>query len=221
MLDWAARMTRREKRAGPARPQPLDRQGGLVAGTLVATDDGWHPVEKLSVGDKVMTFDDGVQEVVGVTRSLLPIATGVRPLVAIPADTIGNRRPMFVPDGQPVLVESDLAETWLGDAFAALEASELLGLPGVRRVMPEEPVTVVTLTFAEDQMVFIEGHALAYCPAAHIRNPQSIEEAIWPEDWLRYTVLSHEVAEVLVADMVSDANGLAASAEYVRPTEMA
>ncbi len=208
MLDWFVSGARKAKRNENTSAVAADLQGGLIAGTLVATTLGWRPIERLCVGDEVMTFDDGVQEVTGVTRRLLPMTngqmlTGVRPLVSLPADLIGNRRPMLVPEGQALLIESDFAEAFLGDPFAALDASELIGLPGVRKMLPEEQVIVVTLSFNDDQMIFVEGNALALCPATRVAMPMSIEEAICADDDARYRVLSHDDAEMIVAGMGS------------------
>ncbi|SDK72019.1 Hint domain-containing protein [Aliiruegeria lutimaris] len=210
MLDWTKRGVLTGARQDRNVPRTTDQQGGLVAGTLVATEAGWMPAEKIGVGAMVMTFDDGLQEVAGVTRRLHPMPchkanemTMLRPLLSVPAGTIGNRRQMLLPEGQAVMVESDFAEAYLGDPFAALESSELLGLQGVRKVLPEDRVVVVTLSFAEDQMIFVEGQALAHCRASGVGEPLSVEEAIWPETAQRYRVLSHDDAELVVAGMAS------------------
>ncbi|NDR59690.1 Hint domain-containing protein [Aliiruegeria sabulilitoris] len=210
MLDWTKRGALTGGWQDRDVPRAADQQGGLVAGTLVATEAGWMPAEKIGVGDMVMTFDDDLQEITGVTRRLHPMPchqatemTMLRPLLSIPAGTIGNRRQMLLPEGQAVLVESDFAEAYLGDPFAALESTELLGLHGVRKVLPEDRVVVVTLSFAEDQMVFVEGQALAHCRASEVGAPRSVEEAIWPETTQRYRVLSHDDAELVVAGMAS------------------
>lgn len=210
MLDWAIKAARKGKRQEKSALQVQEQHGGLVAGTLIATTKGWVPVERICVGDEVMTFDDGVQEVTGLTRKLHPMpdnrATGtmsMRPLLSVPAGLIGNRRSILLPEGQAMLVESNFAEKVLGDPFAAMDATELLGLPGVQKVLPEDRVVVVTLAFAEDQMIFVEGQALAHCPTSRDVMPTSPEEAMWSEDAKRYAVLSHEEAEMIVAGMVS------------------
>ncbi|WP_068119108.1 Hint domain-containing protein [Tropicimonas marinistellae] len=206
MLDWLSGRTGKKPATGKSGiHRQTEFSGGLAAGTLVATPNGWLPVESICVGDDVVTFDDGIQTVTGVSRRLHPLRpadiTRTAPVLSIPAGLIGNRRPMTVSEGQAVVVESDLAETVLGDAFALVEARQLSRLGGTRKVRPEEPVIIVTLSFEEEQMVFVEGNALVLCPAEDALNPVTIEAAMWGRDHGRYTVLPRATAEMVVASM--------------------
>ncbi len=203
MLDWAIR-TKMGAKSPQDEPPRVEIQGGLVAGTMVATVDGWVPVERLCVGDMVVTFDDGAQEVTGVTRRLQPLreTDAVQPLLSLPAGLIGNRRPLLLPEGQAMMVESDFAEQILDDPFAAVQAAAFAALPGVERGLPDGQIVIVTISFAEDEMIFVEGQALAYCAAAHRVSPQSLEEAIWSGASQRYTTLSQEDAELVVSGML-------------------
>ncbi|WP_241525652.1 Hint domain-containing protein [Pseudophaeobacter leonis] len=64
MLDWF------QKRMNPefdlTIPPVSVGEGGLLAGTHVASNLGWRPVEALCAGDKVLTFDHGMQTIVEV-----------------------------------------------------------------------------------------------------------------------------------------------------------
>ena len=164
MLDFAS-TTRRT----PAMTGLSDIAGGLVAGTRVATQIGWRGVEAVATGDLVLTFDGGLQVVTGVTRQIV-WTMGNRadyatwPLT-VPAGALGNRDAMTLIPGQSVMVESDTAEAVFGDPFAMIPAAALDGFRGIHRSIPATQVEVITLHFAQDEVVFANIGALFFCPA--------------------------------------------------------
>jgi hypothetical protein len=168
MLGWFG-----IKERGAARPQeaePLSVQSGLLSGTRVATGHGWRPVQALCAGDRVVTFDAGVQPLCGVTRH--PVWTGESacPQRFWPLDVgrgvMGNRAPLRIMPHQVVMIESDLAETLWGDPFALLPGLALEAAPGVARVPPGPAAEVVVLHFESEQVIFAENGLMALCPAS-------------------------------------------------------
>jgi hypothetical protein len=168
MLGWFGISER-----GAARTQveePAGVQSGLLSGTRVATGHGWRPVQALCAGDRVVTFDAGVQPLCGVTR--LPVWTGegACPSRFWPLDVgrgvLGNRAPVRVMPHQVLMLESDLAETLWGDPFALLPGVALEALPGVTRVPPTQGAEVVVLHFESEQVIFAENGLMALCPAS-------------------------------------------------------
>ncbi|WP_127115025.1 Hint domain-containing protein [Shimia sediminis] len=140
---------------------------GLVEGTLVATQDGWHPAETLRAGDDVLTFDGGMQRVTAVMRDEIWGGVGQCPEALWPlfveAETIGNRNDLLVMPHQGVLIESDeISDQW-GDPFAVIPAAALEVLDGVERHEPYGSVEVVLPVFEQDQMVFADHGALMFC----------------------------------------------------------
>ncbi|WP_247744942.1 Hint domain-containing protein [Shimia sp. R11_0] len=139
---------------------------GLVTGSRVATPGGWASVEKLCIGDEVLTFDAGFQritalvpEVVFTSEQLTP-----RPLwpLHVPKGTLENRQDLIVPPHQGILVESpDVRDAW-GDPYALLPAAALEIVEGVERIEPQGSLSAVLPVFAEDQMVFVNGGTLAF-----------------------------------------------------------
>ncbi len=143
------------------------RTTGLVAGTRIATAMGWRAVEAIAVGDLVLTFDNGLQPVVAVTRT--PVATPLRPSsqtmpVVVPAGALGNATPMTLTAEQRVVVESDAAEALFGDPFAVLKARDLVGYAGIVQDVAQVH-DVLTLHFAEDQVLHADGGALIVATA--------------------------------------------------------
>ncbi len=141
---------------------------GLVSGTRVATRMGWRPVEAITEGDEVLTFDHGLQTVIEVRREVVWSATTDCPEhlwpLHVPADALGNLQETHLLPEQHVLVESDAAEDFLGDPFAMLPAEALVGFRGITRQMPTEVIEVVTLHFRRDEIVFANIGALFYQP---------------------------------------------------------
>ncbi|MCB1388468.1 MAG: Hint domain-containing protein [Rhodobacteraceae bacterium] len=168
--------------AGLQCPDVASLAQGLIAGTLVATDLGWQPVEDLQAGDRIVTFDHGMRPLKAVRISTLHTAAGSAPSgvwpLSIPAGVLGNRTAMRVLPGQPLLIESDAAEVLYGDAFLMVPAGVLDGYKGIQRVAPEREVTVVTLEFEGDEVVYTNGTLLVQCAAAESRAyPERVEHA--------------------------------------------
>ncbi len=140
---------------------------GIASGTLIATDKGWRPVQMLAVGDMVLTFDNGGERVLEVSRRVLWRGQGVCPRalwpLAVPAGVLGNRRAMLLLPDQNVMIESDLAEVLFGDPFALLPAAALQGYFGITRVCPHGTIEVVAIRFAEDQVVYANGSGMLHC----------------------------------------------------------
>lgn len=171
-----------------------DMTAGLVAGTKVATPMGWRVVEAIAVGDKVLTFDGGLQEVTGVRRQIVwsgaNRSTPENWPLHIPAGALGNRGDMTLMAAQAVMVESDTAETLYGDPFAVIPALALEGYRGITRMAPEPRIETVELVFARDEIVFANIGALFLCPA-QVDLLAAVEPA--------YQVMSLEEADVLVS----------------------
>lgn len=143
---------------------------GLIAGTHVASNLGWRAVDALSVGDKVLTFDNAMQTVVEIRRETLWSDPYEAPEltwpVHVPKNALGNRCALTLMPDQGIMVESDATEDAHGDPFAVIPALSMIGLRGIDRVPPRDTIEVITLFFADDQVVYVEGGVLAFCPRA-------------------------------------------------------
>jgi hypothetical protein len=178
---------------------------GLIAGTLVATDLGWQPVQDLRAGDRVVTFDNGMQVLHSVRVSSLWTAQAEAPRklwpMQVPARALGNRTEMRLMPEQAVLIESDQAEELYGDPFLLVSAGTLEGYKGITRVPPQREVTVVTLQFQGDEVVYVNGTLLAHCPAPRIETVRSAEEMMMTGSDSLYQRLTDPQARRLVAAM--------------------
>lgn len=151
---------------------------GIVAGTLVASEIGWVPAEVLGAGDRVMTFDNGLQPLRAVRVSTLWTAEDSAPRavwpLSVPEGALGNRDDMLLLPEQAVLLESDAAEEMFGDPFTLVVAGALDGWRGISRVPPLREVKVVQLEFAAEQIVYVNGTTLIHCPGG---QPQMVASA--------------------------------------------
>ncbi|MFT6607083.1 MAG: hypothetical protein ACJA2X_002286 [Halocynthiibacter sp.] len=190
---------------------PAGLATGLVSGTRVATSFGWRSVEAIVEGDMVLTFDDGMQEVVRVERGYLWTAASAVPShlwpLEIPEGALGNQRAMQLLPEQSVMVESDSAEHLFGDPFTLIPAAALDGYKGITRVAPMAPVEVITLHFSKDQVVFANVGALFFCPA----HSEGAIAPIWGEEAEEplYHTLPLDDAELLVDCLMSEAAEIA------------
>lgn len=143
------------------------RTTGMVAGTKVATGSGWNVIERIEVGQKVLTFDGGLQTVVAITRHMLVADTqdiASWPMF-VPAGALGNLTDMTVLAHQSVMIESDTAEDLTGDPFALIPGTALIGFRGITQTRPTAWVEVIQLHFAQDEIVFANIGALFLCRA--------------------------------------------------------
>lgn len=171
MLDWLTSDTNAQDTSASSR---VEANGfatqGIISGTRVASNLGWRAVEALAPGDKVLTFDNGMQTLVEVRREVIWIDALSIPKqhwsVFIPAGAMNNRCDLTMMPEQGIVVESDVADEAMGDPFAVLDAQDLVGLRGIRRVEPVAYLEVVTLVFAEEQVVYAEGGTLMHCPTS-------------------------------------------------------
>ena len=140
---------------------------GMAAGTPVETRNGWRAVEALRPGDAVQTLDGGLRRIAAMDRTwLLPAMQGS--VLDLAGGAFGNcDRVTLLPD-QHVLLDLDCTDHTGGlpDALAALmPALALDGHPGITRRTVRAPLEVVTLMFAEEELVWAASGVLLHCPA--------------------------------------------------------
>jgi hypothetical protein len=156
-------------------PLHVARHHGLIAGTHVATENGWQPVESLTPGDRLLTRDRDFQtlrlvrhrplwpDVVALPRRQWP--------VRVPAGAHGNARALeFLPD-QALILEKGPGEGFAGEADREVPASALIGALGVHSVPPRPHLTLYGLIFGDDQVVYVDGGLQVPCPRHSTGRP--------------------------------------------------
>lgn len=189
------------KSSAAAAHDTVGGETGLISGTRVATAMGWRPVEAIAEGDKVLTFDAGLQTVTRVTRLRIWDEEQTCPRdfwpLEVPAGALGNREVMHLLPSQTVMVESDTAEDLYGDPFSLIPARAMEGVRGIGRVPPKADAEVVLLHFAEEQVVFANIGALFHCPSS--RDMLSFAHEATEEPF--YSILPMDEARFLAVQL--------------------
>ena len=140
---------------------------GLAAGTPVETRQGWRAVETLRPGDAVQTLDGGLARIAAMDRTwLLPAMQGS--VLDLPGGAFGNCGTVTLLPDQHLLLDlcPDDMTGDLPDALGALmPALSLEGRRGITRRKMRAPLQVVTLMFAEEELVWAASGLLLHCPA--------------------------------------------------------
>lgn len=158
-----------------AHDDPPPPRFGLPAECVVETPEGWVEARRLRPGARVLTAG-GVARLRAVELSHLGGArTG--PLIRIGGGAFGNCAAAEVLPGQPVALESRLAQRRHGAAWVAMEARALLALPGVVERAGPGPVALVTLAFDGARTVFASGDLPLLCPA-YADGPTALTAAL-------------------------------------------
>ena len=135
----------------------------FTPGTLIATPKGEKPVESLTVGDRVITRDNGIQEIRWMgQRNLnameLAKARHMRP-VLIRKGSLGNglpERDMMLSPNHRVLVANDKTALYFDESEVLVAAKHLTGLDGVDEVEVGQ-VTYLHMMFDHHEVVLSDG----------------------------------------------------------------
>jgi len=135
----------------------------FTPGTLIATPKGERRVEDLKAGDRVITRDNGIQEIRwqgsrDMTSDELAGASHLQP-VLICKGALGNglpERDMMVSPNHRVLIANDKTALYFEDREVLVAAKHLTGLPGVD-VVETSSVTYIHFMFDQHEVVLSDG----------------------------------------------------------------
>jgi hypothetical protein len=165
---------------------------GLLAGSLVETESGWRPVESLTRGMRVATWDGGFSPVARLERQHLWPAPEVE-VIDVPGGALDTCTEFSLLPGQHVFIASAVAEEVLGTGGALLPAAALAGHFGITRRRLCRPAEVLTLRFATEEIVYVNSGALIHCAAdGAAGRPASLR----PDD---FEVLDEDRAQAMLA----------------------
>lgn len=193
----------------------LDLGQGLYGETVLLAAEGPRAVARIAAGDRLMTFDHGLQVVNHVERlafSRIPveIPEAMWPL-RIPVGLFCNAQDRFVAPDQHLLIESDLAEEEYGDPFVLVPARVLAALPQVERVKPSRERVIHRLRFDHPELVVTDGGAVLLCDTGSIFDhwdaPQQDRDDGAP---LGYSTLPFDLAASLLRREIARDGGFSA-----------
>jgi hypothetical protein len=182
ILQLSSRNACPKTRAMPTSGDTL-REVGLLNGTLLATNTGWCPIERVQANDPVLTFDNGMQNVVQnraiiIRKTQIPAAKAFT--MFVPAGALGNQRDMSILPMQEVVLESDIAEEMFGNAFVLAPCALLDGYKGITRHPILTDLSLHMLTFKAEEIVQAEGEVLMLAQSEGCFSP--LDEAA-PRHW--------------------------------------
>jgi hypothetical protein len=138
----------------------------FVKGTMITTEFGDTLVEHLTVGDKVLTADNGLQEIKWIgARALDSIDLFANPKlrpVRIKAGALGPDTPncdLHVSPQHRVLIASRIADRMFETDEVLVPAVRLVGLPGIDVATDFGPVEYFHILFDAHQIIFSDGAA--------------------------------------------------------------
>ncbi|MEP4198188.1 MAG: tandem-95 repeat protein [Aliishimia sp.] len=135
----------------------------FTPGTLIATPRGELKVEELQVGDRVITRDNGIQEIRwighrGMTGAELEAAPHLKP-VLIRKGALGNNLPerdMMVSPNHRVLVANDKTALYFEEREVLVAAKHLTGLEGVD-IVDVSWTTYIHVMFDQHEVILSDG----------------------------------------------------------------
>ncbi|MEQ6247886.1 Hint domain-containing protein [Sulfitobacter sp. HNIBRBA3233] len=135
----------------------------FTPGTRIATPRGEVAVETLSVGDRIITRDNGLQAIrwIGrreMSRDELDAARHLCP-VRISKGALGNdlpERDLVVSPNHRVLVANDKTALYFEESEVLVAAKHLTGLPGVE-ILTGRETTYIHLMFDQHEIILSDG----------------------------------------------------------------
>jgi len=140
---------------------------GFTAGSIILTLDGALPVEFLSPGDRIITRDQGMVFLQGITQTKVTCD-----MVSIMAGTLGHSRPehdTLIPGGQMVLLRDWRAQALFGRSEALAPARKLIDGEFIR-LAGKQTVSFFQLEFEAAHILYVDGLELACEPLAPLKN---------------------------------------------------
>lgn len=136
----------------------------LARGTLIPTADGLRPIEEIRAGQRILTRDHGLREVLWKgCRRLDPAFLRANPRllpIRIAAGALGDglpERPVVVSPQHRVLLRSGIAERMFGEREVLAPAKHLLGAPGIEQLLPEGGVEYHHLMLESHELLMTAG----------------------------------------------------------------
>ena len=131
----------------------------FVAGTLIKTIDGEIPVEDLEPGARVLTCDNGYQELRWIGQNTVP-GEGKNAPIDFKAGALGNHDAISLSPNHRVMLKSVQAQLYFGTSEVLVKAKDLVNDTKIRqRSSSVDPVTYVHLLFDRHEVIWGNGLA--------------------------------------------------------------
>ena len=130
----------------------------FTPGTHILTQFGDRPIEKLRVGDLVVTRDNGLQPVRWVGSRTVAGNGALAPISIAPDTLEGGQRPLLVSPQHRVLFTGYPAQLLFGESEVLVAAKHLINSADIRKA-PCDRVTYMHLMFDDHEIIYAQGTA--------------------------------------------------------------
>lgn len=177
-------------------PRDFHTVPAMTAGTMVETESGWMPVERLSLGDAIYTFDGGLAPIAGLRQTRL--SPGAQ-LWHVPGGALNNCDDMYLTRDQHVMIFDDNAEDLYDTPYVLVPAPALQGFRGTRQIDSLPNAVAVEVTFATEEVVFANTGMMLRCAAQNGKTDGFFRTLTTAEARILLALLDTDEAERLHA----------------------
>ena len=143
---------------------PFDKIICFCRGTEIETDQGPVQIERLAVGNRIVTRDNGIQEIrwmgsIKISTREFENNPDIRP-IRIRAGALGNGLPnkdLYVSPQHRILIRSEIARRMFGVFEILVAAKHLLKLNGIEITEDNSEVEYFHILFDRHEVVFANG----------------------------------------------------------------
>ncbi len=128
----------------------------FVPGTMVATHAGLRKIEDLSVGDPVITQDNGMQRIGWIGKTTVSAKNGFAPVHFSKSVFPGASDDLIVSPQHRMLIKGYRAELMFGQSEVLVPAIHMINGKDVTR-LHQESVTYVHIMFEQHEIIFANG----------------------------------------------------------------
>lgn len=128
----------------------------FTPGTMILTETTERPIETLRPGDRVVTRDNGLQQIRWIGRRSVAGHGDMAP-VSITANAVqGAHGPLLVSPHHRILYTGYIAELLFGEVEVLVAAKDLIDGKDVQR-QPRDQVTYIHLMFDRHEVIYANG----------------------------------------------------------------
>ncbi len=138
------------------RAEPIGPRPTIAAGALVETVDGPRPIERIRLGDQVVTQTGGPRKVRWILRQELP-ARGQSTPITLRAPYFGLSNDITVTQEQKIVISGADTEYDFGRRALLVQARELIGHPGATVRCECTTMTCYQLLLDEHDCLLVSG----------------------------------------------------------------
>ncbi|EBA16128.1 hypothetical protein RSK20926_20420 [Roseobacter sp. SK209-2-6] len=128
----------------------------FLRGTVVETEHGPLPIEELSPGMRIKTYDNGLQTLRWIGRSIAPSLRNHAP-IRISAGHLGSTRDLWVSPNHRLLITGAFAELLFGEEEILVKAKDLINDQSIRQDTSVKRAEYYHLLFDQHQILWTHG----------------------------------------------------------------